>query len=338
MEELERLVFRLCSAPGAPGAEASAAKAAAAELKDLSETNIDRMGNLTAEFGSREAEEHVLLDAHIDQIGLIVTGIDENGFLHVDRCGGADARVLPGGAVVVLGEETLSGVVCCTPPHLNEGGEDKVDPVDKLAVDVGLPRKKAEKLVQPGDRILFWNEPKRLAGTRIAAAGLDDRAGAAALVRCAQLLKGEELRCRVTLLLSVQEEVGGQGAVTGAFSAQPTKAVAVDVSFADQPGLPPEKCGTLGGGPMIGVAPVLNRGITEALIRLAEEKDMPWKRDVMGGATGTNSDGIARTGCGVPTGLISIPLRYMHTPAEVVDLRDIENTAQLLAAYLREVG
>lgn len=338
MDELERLVFRLCSAPGAPGAEESAAKAAAAELEGLAETKIDRMGNLTAEFGGREAEEHVLLDAHIDQIGLIVTGIDENGFLHVDRCGGADARVLPGGAVVVLGEETLLGVVCCTPPHLNEGGEDKVDPVDKLAIDVGLPRRKAEKLVRPGDRILFWSEPKRLAGTRVSAAGLDDRAGAAALVRCAQLLAGEELRCRVTLLLSVQEEVGGQGAVTGAFSAQPTRAVAVDVSFADQPDLPPEKCGTLGGGPMIGIAPVLNRDITEALIRLAKEKDMPWKRDVMGGATGTNSDGIARTGRGVPTGLISIPLRYMHTPAEVVDLRDIENTAQLLAAYLREVG
>ena len=338
LTELERLVFRLCRAPGAPGEESSAAKAAAAELGGIAKTAPDRMGNLTAEFGDPDAEEHVLLDAHLDQIGLIVTGIDENGFLLVDRCGGADARVLPGGLVTVYGREALCGVVCCTPPHLSEGGEDKVEPVDKLAVDAGLSGKRAEELVRPGDRILFRTEPRRLAGTRIAAAGLDDRASVAALIRCARLLSGEKLRCRVTILLSAQEEVGGQGAKTGAFSAQATQAVAVDVGFALQPGVPKEKCGALGGGPMIGIAPVLDGGITERLIRIAQEKGMPWKRDVMGGSTGTNSDEIATTGGGVPTGLISIPLRYMHTPAEVVDLMDIENTAQLLAAYLREAG
>lgn len=337
-DELERLVFRLCRAPGTPGEESSAAKAAGAELDGLAKTKLDRMGNLTAEFGAPDAKEHVLLDAHLDQIGLIVTGIDENGFLLVDRCGGADARVLPGGAVTVYGREPVCGVVCCTPPHLSEGGEDKVENVDKLTVDAGLSHKRAEELVRPGDRILFRTEPKRLAGTRIAAAGLDDRASVAALIRCAQILSGEELRCRVTVLLSTREEVGGQGAKTGAFSAEPTQAVAVDVGFALQPDVPKDKCGALGGGPMIGIAPILDRGITEKLIRLAEKKGMSWKRDVMGGSTGTNSDEIATTGGGVPTGLISIPVRYMHTPAEVADLRDIENTAQLLAAYLREVG
>lgn len=338
MEELKQMVFRLCAAPGTPGAEDSAARAAAAELSPYAETSVDRMGNLTARFGDPEAKEHVLLDAHLDQVGLIVTGIDEGGFLHADRCGGTDARVLPGGAVLVYGKEVLSGVVRCTPPHLNEGGEDKVEPVNKTAVDVGLSRRKAEKLVRPGDRILFDVQPKSLLGTRISAAALDDRAGAAALIRCAQLLSGETLRCRVTVLLSSREEVGGQGAVTGAFAAQPTQAIAVDVGFASQPDVPPEKCGKLGGGPMIGIAPILDRVVTGKLICLAEEKEMPWKRDVMGGSTGTNSDEIAVTGRGVPTGLISIPLRYMHTPAEVVDLEDIENTAQLIAAYLREVG
>ncbi|QAT48538.1 M42 family peptidase [Caproiciproducens sp. NJN-50] len=338
MKELEQLVFRLCAAPGTPGGELPAAKAAEAELSKIAKVSISRMGNLTAEFGDPGAKEHVLLDAHLDQIGLIVTGIDENGFLNVGRCGGADARVLPGTAVTVYGKETLCGVVCCTPPHLQEGGEDKVEPVDKMAVDVGLTRGTAEKLVRPGDRILFCTQPKRLLGARVSAAGLDDRAGVAAFVRCAQILSGEPLRCRVTVLCSTQEEVGGAGAKIGAFSAEPTQAVAVDVSFASQPGIPDVNLGKLGGGPMIGIAPVLDKKITDSLIRLAEKKKMPWTREVMGGNTGTNSDEIATLGRGVPTGMVSIPLRYMHTPAEVVDLNDIENTAQLLAAYLREVG
>lgn len=338
MEKLEQLVFRLCTAAGTPGDELPAAKAAAAEFSGLAKVKIDQMGNLTAEFGNPDAKEHVLLDAHLDQIGLIVTGIDENGFLNVGRCGGVDARVLPGGAVTVYGKETLCGVVCCTPPHLQEGGEEKVEPVEKMAVDVGLPRGTAEKLVHPGDRVLFRTPPKRLLGTRVSAAGLDDRAGVAAFVRCAQILSGEKLRCRVTVLCSSGEEVGGFGAKTGAFSAEPTQAIATDVSFASQPGIPNVNLGKLGGGPMIGIAPVLNRRLTDSLIRLAEEKEMPWTREIMGGNTGTNSDTIATSGRGIPTGLVSIPLRYMHTPAEVVDLNDIENTAQLIAAYLREVG
>ncbi|MVB11137.1 putative aminopeptidase YsdC [Caprobacter fermentans] len=338
MEELEQLIFRLCSAPGTPGGESPAAEAAAAELSGLAKVQTDRMGNLTAEFGNPDAREHVLLDAHLDQIGLIVTGIDENGFLKIGRCGGTDARVLPGGAVTVYGAETLCGVVCCTPPHLQEGGEDKVEPVDKMAVDVGLSHDEAEKLVRPGDRVLFRTNPKRLLGTRVSAAGLDNRAGVAVFCRCAQILKQEKLNCKVTVLFSAQEETGGAGAKTGAFAARPTQAIAVDVSFAKQPGVPDVNLGSLGGGPMIGIAPVLSRSMTDRLIGLAEEKKMPWTREIMGGGTGTNSDEIATTGSGVPTALISVPLRYMHTPAEVIDLKDIENTAQLIAAYLREVG
>ena len=206
-----------------------------------------------------------------------------------------------------------------------------------MAVDVGLSRDEAERLVSPGDRILFYSEPKNLLGTKVSAAGLDDRAGVASLIRCAQLLSGEDLNCRLTVLCSTREEVGGQGAVTGAYSSAPTQAVAVDVSFALQPEAPEEKCGKLGGGPMIGVAPILNRTMGEKLFAIARRRNMPHKADVMGGETGTNGDGIAVSRSGVRTALVSIPLRYMHTPAEVIDLRDVENTAQLLAEYVRGV-
>ena len=337
LQAVRELIFRLCAAPGTPGDEQSAAGVAAEELSKYGETVIDNMGNVVAKLGKLGAKTHIMLDAHIDQIGLIVTGIDDAGFLHVDRCGGVDRRVLPGAPVLVYGREVLTGIVCCTPPHLSNGSEEKVEPVDKLAIDVGLKKEEAERLVRPGDRILFHSEPKSLIGSRITAAGLDDRAGVAALIRCVQLLADADLNCELTVLCSSREEVGGQGAVTGTYAVNPTQAIAVDVSFAAQPDVPPEKCGKLGGGPMIGIAPALNRALSDKLIGLAQARNMPYKLDVMGGSTGTNCDEISITRRGVPAALVSIPLRYMHTPVEVIDLGDVERTAELMAAYTREV-
>lgn len=335
MEELKELLFALCAEPGTPGDECAPAKRAARELLNLGETAVDRMGNVVCRLGKRDAKRHILLDAHIDQVGLIVTRVEDAGFLRVDRCGGTDRRVLPGSPVTVFGKETLTGVVCCMPPHLTDGGEDKVEGVDQMAIDVGLTGEEAKALVSPGDRVLVRAPQKRLLGNRIASPALDDRAGCAALIRCAQLLQKEPLNCALTILLSSREETGGQGAETGAFALDPTEAVAVDVSFAAQPGVDPAKCGKLGGGPMIGVAPVLSRPMTDKLVQLAKEKDIPYTLEIMGGETGTNADAIATAKAGVHTAMVSIPLRYMHTPVEVVDVQDVEHVAQLLAAYVK---
>lgn len=288
-------------------------------------------------MGKPGAKEHVLLDAHLDQIGMVVTEIDKDGFLMIDRCGGIDRRTLPGSAVTIYGKEILRGIICNTPPHLSSGGQDKVPAVDKLAVDVGLTHDEAEELVQPGDRISIAFEQQKLLNHRISSASLDDRAGCAALIRCAQLLADKPLDCECTILLSTREEVGGQGAKTGTFGVNPTQAIAVDVSFAKQPGVPSAKCGTLGGGPMIGAAPILDKSMRTKLVQLAKQLKIPYEHDVMGGSTGTNSDGIACTRAGVRTALISIPLRYMHTPVEVIDVQDVEHTARLMAAYIQEV-
>ncbi len=335
MEELKQMLFRLCEADGVSGDESDAAAAAAKEFPPSAEPETDRLGNLTASVGPKNAKT-VLLDAHLDQIGLIVTGIDKNGFLHVDKCGGMDRRVMPGAAVVVLGRERVDGVIGSVPPHLAGADAEKVPEPDRMTVDIGCSRKEAEGLVRPGDRIVFRAQPRALLGTRVTAPGLDDRASVAALIRCAQLLAEKPPRCRVLFQFSTREEVGGQGAVTGSYRADPAQGIAVDVSFARQPGVEPEKCGELGGGPMVGFAPILDRALGERLVRLAEKNGIPYSREVMGGETGTNGDAIAVTRSGVPTATVSIPLRYMHTPAEVVDLRDIENTAKLLAAYLLE--
>ena len=337
MNQLQEMLFRLCRAPGAAGREDGAAEVAKELLSFLPTVTVDTMGSVVASFGCSDAKKHILLDAHIDQIGMLVTSIDENGFVKVARDGGMDRRVLPGSNVVVYGKETLNGIVCCLPPHLTNGGEDKVPDITDMAVDVGLSKEEADRLIQPGDMVLLPGEPRRLMGSRVTGAALDDRAGCAALIRCAQLLQGEDLACRVTILLSTREEVGSQGAETAAFREEPDMAIAVDVSFAEQPGVPAHKCGKLSEGPMIGISPILDKSITETLKRLAKEQEIPFQLEVMGGTTGTNADEINVSRAGVPCGLVSIPQRNMHTPAEVCDLMDIENVARLLAAFIREV-
>ncbi len=334
MEQLKELLFGLCSAAGTPGDEHFAAQQAKKALEPYcSDVAIDHMGNVIGFMGDKNAERQVMLDAHIDQIGMVVTHIDKDGFLHMAPCGGVDRRVLPGAPVTVYGREAFTGIVCCLPPHLAED-DGKVEPVDKMAVDLGLTKAEAEQKVALGDRILLSGRPCALLNHRVSSAALDDRAGCAALIRCAQLLSGKPLTCGLTILLSTREETGSQGAKTGTFRVFPTEAIAVDVSFADQPGVAGHKCGKLGAGPMIGVSPVLDREMKDKLIHIAKDEEIPYQMEVMGGTTGTNADVISTTRSGVRTALLSIPLRYMHTSVEVVDLEDIERTAVLMASYI----
>lgn len=333
------IIQGLCGAIGPAGAEGSAARLAMELLSDFAPVRTDNLGSVMANFGDRKAKERILLDAHIDEIGLVVTLVDDKGFLHIDRCGGADRRTLVGAEVYVLGKIKLSGIVCSIPPHLSDMN-GKAPEWNKIYIDVGYPPDKAKELVPPGSRVVVKTRTNRLLGDRVSGKALDDRAGAAALIRTLELLEPElgRLPCALTVLLSTREEVGGQGALTAAFSIKPTQAIAVDAGFAMQPGAPRDKCGELGKGPMIGFSPVLDRAISDRLVGLADSLSIGWQYDVMGGRTGTNADDIAVVRAGVRCGLVSIPERNMHTAAEIVDLGDIENTALLLAEYVKKGG
>ena len=189
-------------------------------------------------------------------------------------------------------------------------------------------------MLPAGTRGTFRSELRRLAGSRISGKALDDRAGVAAVLLCLDLLKGKELACDIAAVFAVQEELGCRGAQTAAFSLHPDAAIAVDVSFALTPDADPVKCGRLGKGPMIGFAPGLDNEWTSSLMDVARACELPFQREVMGGDTGTDADAIASAQTGVRTALLSIPLRYMHTPVETVDLRDVENTGRLMAEWL----
>lgn len=331
-QDLKKLIFELCAAPGTSGQEP--AEAAARALSEYAKVHVDQNNNVIGELGNPDGEYHIMLDAHLDQIGFIITAIDENGFLRFAPVGGLDRRVMAGSPVTVYGREALTGIVCCMPPHLSDGGEDKALPFDKMAVDVGLSGEAAKEQIPLGSRGILYSEPQELLNNRLSGGALDDRCGVAALLRTAELLSSQKPEAKVTVVFSAQEETGGSGAKTASYQVYPQEAIVVDVSFAKQPGVTLATAAKLGGGPMIGVSPALSPKVTELLFETARKEGIPYQTEVMGGATGTNADEASVAKGGVACGLVSIPQRNMHTPAEVISLEDVENTARLLAAYI----
>ncbi len=335
--ELCSLLEKLCSANGVSGAEKDAAKIASELLGKYMPSKINALGSVIGTMGS--GDTHILLDAHLDQIGLIVTSVDEDGFLKVAKCGGADIRVLAAAEVTVHGKKDVFGIVTSTPPHLSKSEDaNKAKGFDEIAVDIGMKYEDAIKIISSGDRITFNGGFNRLLGNRVSSPSIDDRAGVAAILRCLELLENKELNCKITVMFSSQEETGGSGAQTGAFEAQTDEAIAVDVSFASAPNVSSEKYAALGGGTMIGYAPSLDYAMSRKLSDIAEKQGIPNQSEVMGSKTGTNCDEIQVSGKGVKTALLSIPLRNMHTSVEVCDLEDIESTARLMAEYIIERG
>lgn len=324
------LLKTLCDAPGVNGAVSNVfAEQLAAYVPQV---HTDRMGNVWGVLPATcEEAPTLLLEAHLDEIGFVVTGVSDDGFLRVSACGGVDERTLAAAEVVVLCEPPLKGVFCSTPPHL-AGADSKPLTTEQRGIDVGLSGDEAKQRIPLGTRVMFAPHFDRLLGDRVCSKALDDRAGVAAVLRALELLKEVDRPCHVAALLSVQEEVGMRGAGAAAFAINPDAAIVTDVSFAYTPDTDRAKCGVMGGGAMLGVSPFLDERLTGCLQKLACEQEIPFQYEVMGGATGTDADKIGAVREGVPTALLSIPLKYMHTPVEVVSLGDIESVARLMAA------
>ncbi|MBQ9552200.1 MAG: M20/M25/M40 family metallo-hydrolase [Clostridia bacterium] len=332
--ELFDLMKKLTDCDGTSGDETNAAAVAKAELEKYMPCEIDRMGSVVGSTGA--VGQPILLDAHLDQIGLIVTAIDETGFLKITACGGADALVLAAAEVTVHGKENLPGIIVSTPPHLiKEDERKKARKITELSVDLGLTKEEAEQKVAVGDRITLNAPLKKMLNERVCGASLDDRCGVASLLLCLERLGDLVKELPLRVVFSANEETGGSGAKVAAYSAGASEAIAVDVSFAKAPGVKETVRAKLGKGTMIGFAPTLDHAMSKELQRLAEEGNIPYQFEVMSGRTGTNADDIATAGHGAKMALLSIPLRNMHTAAEVIDLRDVEATADLMAAYLK---
>ncbi len=277
----------------------------------------------------------LMLEAHIDEVGFVVTDIDDNGFLTVKNCGGIDLRALPSRVVTVHGKEKVTGVFCATPPHL--GGPKEYDDIAALKIDT-LLGEKAKDVISIGDFVTFSSKAASLQGGRVTGKSFDNRAGVVCLLTLAERLQNRELPCNIVFAFTDAEELGNRGAKTAVFNISPDEAIVLDVSFADAPDVPSNDCGKLGGGAMIGMSPILDKNIFKKLVAVAKENNLNYQTEVMGGRTGTNGDVVSVSKSGVKTGLVSIPLRNMHSDVEIIDIKDIENVCDLLECYILKGG
>lgn len=333
--DLTSVLSALTRPVGVSGLEHDAAKVAAELLAPYAkQVTVTPRGSVIGTICEKPGTPHLLLDAHIDEIGMMVSKIEPDGLLRCVPVGGLDLRLLCGQPVIIHGIKEIPAVVV-TPKAEKE---PKALKAEELLLDAGFSAASdLDGLVSVGDRATVDDTFLTLQGGRVSSRALDDRAGVAAILYALSLLE-EEPPCSLSVLFSSQEEVGLLGAETDGFRIHPTHAIAVDVSFAHTPDAPEEKCGKLDGGGMIGFAPILDHKLSRRLQALAEQEGIPYQNEVMGGRTGTNLDAISLLRGGVCSGLISIPLRYMHTSVELLSLSDLEAVSRLLAAAVRKAG
>lgn len=332
------MVKRLADMDAVSGREAESEMAAfiTGELGLPEESaRYDRLGNLTVSL-ARNKGKHIMLEAHADEAAFIVTGITDRGFIRVAPTGGTYMGGVLGNVFTVLGRGKYPAVPAVIPPHLASKDTEGMPEAEDILLDAGMSAELAKKLISPGDPVVRRERACSLSGDRITGKALDNRAGVAALIWAAKRILDRGTDNSVTLAFACQEEIGTRGAGTAARIVCPDEALCVDVSFAVQPGVGAETAGRLGAGPMIGVSPVLSRNISGKLRMICEREGIPFQTEVMAGRTGTDADAIQISEKGIPCGLVSIPLRNMHSSAEVIDVNDVESTAELAALYCGE--
>lgn len=323
----------LCTGAGPSGREDSLAQQALELLRPLmDEVWVDRFGNAVGvRRCGKPGAKRLLLDAHLDEIGLLVTGAEE-GFLRFCAVGGVDPRILPDQEVTLLTDPPRFGLIACLPPHVQRAGEgDQGIPLAELRIDAGLSQQEGERLI--GTFGVFRGEFRKLLHGKVSAKSLDDRSGFVTLLRTAELLRNKTLDADLYILGSTREETGGSGALVGAFALRPDCCIAVDVTHGRTPDGPKEDTFPVGEGPAIGIGPNMTCWMTRRLLAKADQLGLSWRPEVMTGNTGTNAWKIQTAREGIATAVVSIPLRYMHSPVETLDLEDLERTARLLTAF-----
>ena len=333
---LESTLQALCAIPAVSGFEPGAADAIHALFAPYCDEFYSTP--LGSHVGVRRCGKPnsplLLIDGHLDQVGGHVTKI-ENGFVYYT--GNLDRRVLPGAELIVHGRKPLRGIVCVLPTHQIDD-PSKLPEQDAIAIDLGLTDDEAKSLVSPGDQVTYAPDFLKLANDYICTPSIDDRAAIAAGLYALALVRGEDIGIDVALCASAGEEVGGAGARTAAFSTMPDWAIALDVSFASQPGADDEDMLSDRCGATIARGPHMNRVLTQRLFDLADRDGIPYDIEVEAGSTGTNTSSIRIAGDGIACALIGLPMRGMHTSAETIHLSTIEAAGRLLAAFIRDAG
>ncbi len=334
----------LLETPSVTGSETKVAQLVrdrVAATADVVETDV--MGSVHATLHGKATGPSTMLSAHMDEIGLMVTYISEDGYLSVSAVGGVDAGILPGMRVDVHTKKgAFKGVVGRKPIHLIEPEErKKVTSLDKLVIDMGMSGKAVRKRVAIGDVITFGVGFERFGSQMAVSRSFDDKAGVWVAVRVLERLRKEGgLKGDFICAATVQEEIGVRGAETSAYRLRPDIGLAFDVTHAtDYPGIEKTKHGAIscGKGPVIARGPNINPTVFERLVKAAEEEGIPYQVEAEPGVTGTDARALQVARGGRAAGLVSAPLRYMHTPTEVLDLRDLEATVLLISRFVLDL-
>lgn len=275
----------------------------------------------------------IMLAAHTDEIGGIVTHI-ERGFIHFTNVGGLDKRLLMGQEVTVFGRKPLQGIIASLPPHFSDVARDQYPDIEAYQIDVGMPAETVAANIQVGDLVVIAKKPTELLGGLITGKALDDRASVVAMVICLAELTRLTHQWDVYAVATSQEEVGLHGAKTSAYRLQPDVAIAIDVTFADSPGVANGYDIALNKGPVLTQGANLHPVVTQKLKDTASQLEMGTQLEFEPGGTGTDAWAIQTSQNGIPTALIGLPLRYMHSPVETVSPNDIERTGRLMAHFI----
>lgn len=302
------------------------------------DVTVDTLGNVIAvKRCGKENAKKIMIEAHCDEIGLMVRDIDDRGFVTMAMVGGIDARILPSSEVVIHGRKDVPGVIGAKPPHLQEADEaKKASKLTDMAIDTGMNADEVKKYVSVGDSITLAQSVGELGGGQFSGKTLDDRAGVAALITTMKNLMKIKTDVDVYAVAAVQEEVGLRGAKTAAYSIDPNLAIAVDVCH----GITPDNSDNAfetGSGAVISIGPNIHPKLQKRLSETAEKYHVKTELDVDGGDTGTDAWAIQVSRCGVPTALLSIPLKYMHTSVETLSVSDVSAVSELLTYFIQNL-
>jgi len=333
----------IVNAPSPSGYEYRAAEIYRRYTREFAdEVTTDVMGNVIAALNP-SGKLRVMFAGHMDEIGFLVRYISDEGFLYFGPIGGHDAVIPVGQRVYVhTASGPIPGVIGRKPIHLLEDEErNRAPKLHDLWVDIGAGSKAAaQEKVRIGDPITFAAEFTPLMNGFATARGFDNKMGAFVVAEALRLLSENRPTAAVFAVATVQEEIGLRGARTSAYGIDPQVGIAVDVTHAsDYPGVDKKRIGEIvpGKGPVICRGANINPRVFELLVQTAQEEGIPYQLEAIGGGTGTDANAMQISRAGMATGLISVPLRYMHTPCEVLALEDVENAARLLAAFTRRL-
>ncbi|MCD6575528.1 M42 family metallopeptidase [Candidatus Aerophobetes bacterium] len=334
---------RLIETPSPSGFEQPLQRVIRERLKESAdEIRTDVHGNVIA-VKNPGGKPRIMLAAHCDEVGFMVKYIDENGFIYFSSIGGVDAHIVPGQRVKIHTDSgDILGVVGKKPIHaMEEEEKKKVVKLSEQWIDIGLSgRKEVEKVVKIGDPVTFSVGLEKLQGDIVVARGLDDKMGTFIICEVLRSLSSLSFPAAIFIASTVQEEIGLRGARTAAYFINPDVGIAIDADLAsDFPTMDKKKEGEIrvGKGPVLTRGPNINPRVGQMLIKIAEEKNIPHQISGESRATPTDANVIQINRSGVAAGLVSVPVRYLHTPVEIISLGDIENTINLLKEFVLEV-